>query len=47
MTNLGTLPEPKYSNNSSYATDINNSGQIVGYADDAYGGRQAFLYSNG
>jgi probable HAF family extracellular repeat protein len=32
---------------SSYARDINNNGQIVGYASDIYENNKAFLYSNG
>ena len=42
MTDLGTL-----GGTYSVATGINNSGQIVGYADTASGQTHAFLYSGG
>src|SRR5207247_3774481 len=45
LTNLGVLPD---GGDSSYATDINSAGQVVGlvegYGDD---GRVAFLWQNG
>ena len=43
MTNLGTLPGGTYS----YATGINDSGQIVGRALTAVSEMHAFLYSGG
>lgn len=44
VTDLGTLPGA----GSSYASDINDSGQVVGYATNAASGiRHAFLYSGG
>lgn len=43
MTNLGTLPN----STSTYATGINNIGQIVGVADSVNGYAHAFLYSHG
>ena len=42
MTDLGTL-----GGNSSYAKDINNSGQVVGFAGNANGKTRAFLYEDG
>ena len=42
VTDLGTL-----GGSNSYATGINNSGQVVGYADTSSGSTHAFLYSNG
>ena len=44
VTDLGTLPG--YSSQS-YATGINNSGQVVGYSQASSGAIHAFLYSNG
>ena len=43
MHDLGTLPEGR----SSYPSAINNSGQVVGYADTSSGDQHAFLYSEG
>ena len=43
MEDLGTLP----GGTSSYARAINNSGQIVGYADTPAGNQHAFLFSDG
>jgi len=43
MTDLGTLPGGQYSR----PVGINDSGQVVGYADTASGNDHAFLYSNG
>ena len=42
MTNLGTL-----GGTDSYATTINEVGQVAGYSNSASGQRHAFLYSNG
>jgi probable HAF family extracellular repeat protein len=42
MQDLGTLGGAN-----SYATAINNSGQIVGYSDTAAGAQHAFLYTSG
>ena len=43
ITDLGTLP----GGNASYATAINNTGQVVGNSYKGHGTSQAFLYSNG
>jgi probable HAF family extracellular repeat protein len=43
MTDLGTLP----GGSSSIAHGINDSGQVVGWADTSGGNWHAFLYSNG
>jgi probable HAF family extracellular repeat protein len=43
MHDLGTLPGGR----SSYAGDINNSGQVVGYADTSSGRQHGFLFSEG
>jgi probable HAF family extracellular repeat protein len=42
MTDLGTL-----GGNFSFAYDINDHGQVVGYATTTSGTNHAFLYSNG
>jgi probable HAF family extracellular repeat protein len=46
ITDLGTLVgSSRYA--SSYATDINDAGQVVGTSSSSSGGEHAFLYSNG
>ena len=42
MQDLGTL-----GGSNSYANDINDSGQVVGYSETDSGGQLAFLYENG
>lgn len=42
MTDLGTLGGTE-----TYPSDINDSGQIVGYSDTAAGAHHGFLYSTG
>ena len=43
MTDLGTLPGGLYS----YATDINNRGDVVGVSNSAAGGDRGVLWARG
>jgi len=43
LIDLGTLPD----GGNSYATDINDTGQVVGYAYNKHGKTRAFRYQNG
>jgi len=44
MKDLGSLAGPEYA---SYATDINNNGDVVGYSGSTAGVTHAFLYTGG